>query len=191
MHRLQLLKPELHGIRNRLVFQTCLRAARPTLIETILLVDCRERTARGTHACGERVRYIHQAFLGECGRTVGNEAVALHLAHAQTTITGTALARLAGEGYNGTAATRMALVNHHVLQALVMRGPDEDFYLHLLARLAIIHDLVAVRVHPKIRHVNLEILDPEVGVGRAIAQITCLNAHAAVHRLQQLRDRHA
>lgn len=65
MHCLQLLQPQLDGIRNRLVFQTRLGAARPTLIETILLIDCRERTARGTHTRRERVRYIHQALLRE------------------------------------------------------------------------------------------------------------------------------
>lgn len=96
MHRLQLLQPQLDSVRNRLVFQTRLRTTRSTLIETILLVDCRERTARGTHTRGEWVRYIHQALLRECRRTVRNEAVALHLAYAQTTIACTALTRLAG-----------------------------------------------------------------------------------------------
>lgn len=98
-----------------------------------------------------------------------NEAVALHLAYAQTTVARPALARLAGQRYDGTTATGMALVNHHVLQTLVMRGPNEDLYLHLLARLAIIHDLVTIGMHPKICHVNLEILNPEVRVGRAVA----------------------
>ena len=40
MHRLQFLEPQLDSIRDGLVFQPRLRAARPTLIETILLVDC-------------------------------------------------------------------------------------------------------------------------------------------------------
>lgn len=52
----------------------------------------------------------------------------------------------------------MALVNHHMLEALIMRRANEDLHLHHFARLTIVHDLVAVRVQTKIQHVILEIV---------------------------------
>lgn len=103
MHCLQLLKPELDGIGNRLVFQPRLGTTRPTLIEMILLIDCRERATLYAHTRREGIADIHQALLREHGRTVRDEAVALHLTNTQTTITCPALARLTSERDNGTA----------------------------------------------------------------------------------------
>ena len=122
---------------------------------------------------------------------MGNETVALHLADTQTTIARPALARLASERHDGAAATRMTLVNHHVLEALVMRRANEDLHLHHFARLTIVHDLVAVRVQTQIQHVLLEIIQTQMGVRRTVAQRAARRAHATIHRLQELRNRHA
>ena len=116
----------------------------------ILLIDCRERATLYAHTRRERITDIHQALLREDRSTVRDEAVALHLTDTQTTITRPTLAGLTSERDNRTATTRMLLVNYHVLQPLVMRRTHEDLHLHHLARLSVVHDLVAVRMHSEI-----------------------------------------
>ena len=158
MHSFQLLDPQLDRIRNRLVLDARLGRTPLTLIEMILLIDCRERATLGTDARREWIRNIHQTLLRKDSRTVRDETVALHLAHTQTTVTRPAFARLAGKRHDGTTPTGMALVNHHVLEALVMGRTDEDLHFHHFARLTIVHDLIAVRVQTEIQHVVLKIV---------------------------------
>jgi len=96
MHGFQLLDPQLDRIRDRLVLDARLGRTPLTLIETILLVDCRERAALGADTRREWIGNIHQALLRkDCG-AVRDETVALHLADTKTTVSRTTLARLAG-----------------------------------------------------------------------------------------------
>ena len=191
MHSLQLLDPQLYGIRDRLVLDARLGRTPLTLIEMILLIDCRERTTLGADARCEWVGNIHQPLLGKDGSAVGNETVALHLAYTQTTVARPAFAWLTSERHDGTTPAGMALVNHHVLEALVMGRANEDLHLHHFARLTVVHDLVAVRVQTQIQHVVLEIVQTQMGVRRTVTQRAAGRAHPTIHCFQQLRNRHA
>lgn len=97
MHGFQLLDPQLHCIGDGLVLNSRLGRTALTLIEMILLVDCRERAALGADARREWVRNIHQTLLRKDGSAVGDETIALHLADTQTSIARPALARLSGQ----------------------------------------------------------------------------------------------
>lgn len=83
------------------------------------------------HAVG--VTLVKQALLEECSSAVTDDAIALHLSEAQTTIACTTLHWLAGQDLQGTAASAVDLEVHHMLQALVVCGVEEDLGQELTA----------------------------------------------------------
>ncbi len=68
--------------------------------------------------------------------TVADEAIALHLAEAQTALARPALARLPRQVGLGAARARMDLIEHHVLQLLVVDRAKEDVRAQRLACVA-------------------------------------------------------
>ena len=70
MHGLQLLHPQLHGIRNRLLHKVCLVAAGTAGVDALLWIHHRQCTARLADARQERVGYIHQTLFREDRGTV-------------------------------------------------------------------------------------------------------------------------
>ena len=97
---------------------------------------------------------------------MADDAVALHLAKAQAAVTGAALDRLARQDLDGPAAARVDLVVHHVLQALVVGGPQEDLRLQLPPRVAVVHH------HPAAALVAAPAPRPHSGSAWASAEAT-------------------
>lgn len=56
---------------------------------------------------------------------------------------GSALHGLTHQYLNGSSCTRVYLVVHHVLETLVVRGPDEHLSVDLASGVTVVHHLVA------------------------------------------------
>lgn len=85
-----------------------------------------QQPAPVTHVHVEGVRRDHEPLLQQHAGPVRNETVSLHLAQTEATLAGTSLGRLAGEDGAGSAGTTVHLVQHHVLQLLVVDGTVVD-----------------------------------------------------------------
>lgn len=68
----------------------------------------------------------HQPLQQQLTRTIRNQTIALHLAQPQTTSARTTFGRLARQDGTGSRGSRVHLVLHHVLEALVVDGAEED-----------------------------------------------------------------
>ncbi len=184
MHALQLLHPELHGLRDGLIRLGHLIATRATE------VGRGQSSAPLANSRLERVRYIHETLLGKRGDAMRHKTVAFHLSDTKTAIPRTALTRLTREADNGTTSTRVLLVDDHVLETLIERGSHEDLGLHHFTRLSVLQDLVALRMHSKLGHLTTELVDPEVRVRRAICNRALLRIDLSEHTLHELCNRH-
>ena len=90
------------------------------------------------------VRYIEQALFKEASRAMGHHAITLHLAETETTVTSATFGWLARQNLCRTATSRMDLIAHHMLQALIIGRIEEDHNLHSFSSEPIVHDFVAV-----------------------------------------------
>lgn len=75
--------------------------------------------------------------------SVSDLAIALHLAETQTTVATTSFHRLAVQDLDRTTGTTVDLVVDHVLEPLVIGGPDKYLRIQLASGEAVVHDLVA------------------------------------------------
>lgn len=184
MHAFQFLHPELHRLRDGLIRLRHLIAARATEVGSgqspATLADTRL----------ERVRNIHETLLGKRGDAMRHKTVAFHLSDTKTAIARTTLARLARQAHDGTARTRVLLIDDHVLEALVERGSHEDLGLHHFTGLTILQNLIALRVHSELGHLTTELVDSKVRLRRAIRNGALLCIDLAEHTLHELRNRH-
>eukprot|EP00123_Amoebidium_parasiticum_P018025 comp24071_c0_seq1/m.43308 comp24071_c0_seq1/g.43308 ORF comp24071_c0_seq1/g.43308 comp24071_c0_seq1/m.43308 type:complete len:370 (+) comp24071_c0_seq1:731-1840(+) len=146
LHGHKLLEQKLAGVRN-----LDQRHLRLVLAAAALECLCREvcngnETTQVAHVHTVLVTAQEHALLEEVGRTVGDHAIALHLTEAQTTLTRTTLGRLTGQVLCGAACSRVDLVVHHVLQALVVRQGQEHLGVDLAPSVPVVHHLVAAQV---------------------------------------------
>jgi hypothetical protein len=72
---------------------------------------------------------------------VRDDAVPLHLAETQAAVSRAALHRLPREDLHRPAPSRVYFVVHHVLEALVVGGVEEDLGLQLSPRVPVVHHL--------------------------------------------------
>mmetsp|Transcript_21954 Transcript_21954/g.54083 ORF Transcript_21954/g.54083 Transcript_21954/m.54083 type:complete len:311 (+) Transcript_21954:323-1255(+) len=120
-----------------------------------------------------------------------DHTVALHLPKAQPPVPRPPLHGLPVEHLRGPPRARMDLVIHHVLQALVVRGPEKNESIQGLARVAIIQTLVAMPLVPAgVQHVR-HVLDVDLVEGRSIALISREAPNLPQDRLDQVTDCHA
>ena len=82
----------------------------------------------------EGVRRNHQPLHDETGCSVADEAVTLHLTHAEATIAGSTFGWLPRQHCDPAARPGMHLVLHHMLEALVEDRAGEDVAGEHLAR---------------------------------------------------------
>ncbi len=87
---------------------------------------------------------LAQALLEEKGRTVRDDAVALHLTKTETTLTRSTLHRLLDENLQWAPRARVDLVVDHVLEALVIGWAEKDLRVDLAACVSVVEDLVAI-----------------------------------------------
>ena len=79
--------------------------------------------------------------LEEVCRAVADDAVPFHFAKSKAAISGSTLHGLPGQYLDRPPAPRVDLIVHHVLQALVVGGVQEDLGLQLAACVAVVHHL--------------------------------------------------
>lgn len=73
-----------------------------------------------------------------------DHAVTLHLSESETAITRSTLCGLSREDLCRSTASRVDLVTHHMLQALIVSRVQEYHDFHALTSESVVHDLVAV-----------------------------------------------
>lgn len=93
-----------------------------------------------------RIRDLEQSLSQELRGSVGNLTIALHLAETETTVPGPTLHGLAHQNLHGASGSRVNLVVHHMLEALVVGGAQEDLRLQFAPCVTIIHDLVTTQL---------------------------------------------
>mmetsp|Transcript_29041 Transcript_29041/g.100264 ORF Transcript_29041/g.100264 Transcript_29041/m.100264 type:complete len:220 (-) Transcript_29041:1000-1659(-) len=161
-HGHQFLEEELAGVRD--VDADNLRAdALAVLVGApvggLPLVGARDEAARGADVDRVWIRIDEHPVAQEVGHAVRDEAVALHLAHAQAAVARPTLHGLARQHRHGPARPCVDLVVDQVLEALVERGPEEDLCSEGSSRVARVHDLVAVALEAKVVEQRRDLVD--------------------------------
>lgn len=86
---------------------------------------------------------LEQPLPQELRGAVGNLTISLHLSETETTVPGSALHGLTHQYLYRASRSRVNFVVHHMLEALVVGGTQEDLRLQLAPRVTIVHDLVS------------------------------------------------
>mmetsp|Transcript_15972 Transcript_15972/g.60416 ORF Transcript_15972/g.60416 Transcript_15972/m.60416 type:complete len:683 (-) Transcript_15972:428-2476(-) len=132
------------------------------------------------------------SLLQERRGAVRDDAVALHLAKAEAAVLSTPLHGLAREELHGAAAARVHLVVHHMLQALVVHGAEEDLGLHLPPGVAVVHDLVSGALVADLLQVARHRLHVEgLDEGRSVALGAVVRHDLAQEALDQVPHGHS
>mmetsp|Transcript_37572 Transcript_37572/g.94847 ORF Transcript_37572/g.94847 Transcript_37572/m.94847 type:complete len:646 (-) Transcript_37572:1836-3773(-) len=157
----------------------------------LLEVGHRKEARALAHVHAVRVTLVKQALLEEGGGAVRDDAVALHLTKPQPAVARAALHRLPVQHLQRAARARVDLEVHHVLQALVVGGVQEDLSLQLAARVSVVHDLPPSVLVPHVVKVLGDLLHRDVREGRGVTLRPDQRSHLAHERLHQVADGHA
>lgn len=87
---------------------------------------------------------VHQTVLEEERGAVGDEGVAFHFSHSNTTSLGSALDGLAGQRGDGTGGSHLEFVVDHVSQTLIVYHSNVNVRRQFFSRNARIHGFIAV-----------------------------------------------
>jgi hypothetical protein len=136
------------------------------------------------------VGIAEESVANEVGASMCNEAVTFHLSHAETTITGASLKRLASKHSNRTTGTRVDLIVNQVLQALVERGSDEDSRIHRPASMALVHGFISVALVTHRMETLTDVINLDIRERCGIALATLENCNLPQNTLNQLCDSH-
>ena len=135
-----------------------------------LVIVLRDHTAFLTHVDAVFIRHIVQSLATESADTVCQHNVALHFTDTETTITTPAFGRLPRQIDHRANGPTVLLVIHHVFQALIEDGSDEDTRLELLAGQAVIHHLVTIALVPLVLELLRDGLHIQVAETGSVAE---------------------
>lgn len=120
-----------------------------------------------------------------------NLTVPFHLPETQASVSRPTLHGLPDEDLKGASGPRVDLVVHHVLQSLVVSGPQEDLGVDLPAGVAVIHDLVASQLVAVLLEQGRDFLYIYRIVERGgVADFALVGRHLALDALDQVTNRH-
>ena len=136
------------------------------------------------------VRHIEEALFEEARGAMRDHAVTLHLSESETAVSGTTFRRLSRQDLSRTSASRMNLVTHHMLEALIVGGIQEDHHLHALACEAIVHHFVTVALVAEAVELVGDELDCLALEGCRITFITIETGHLTEDSLDQVTNSH-
>ena len=102
-----------------------------------------DQAAEVAHVYAVRIGDLEQPLPQELRSAVRNLTISLHLSETETAVPGSALHGLSHQNLNGASGSRVNFVVHHVLEALVVGGAQEDLRLQFASRVTIVHDLVS------------------------------------------------
>mmetsp|Transcript_16479 Transcript_16479/g.64296 ORF Transcript_16479/g.64296 Transcript_16479/m.64296 type:complete len:1268 (+) Transcript_16479:614-4417(+) len=191
LHGHQLLEEELAGVGD--VDLRDVRVVVAALALELLLLevgDGEEATVvADVDAVGVGLR--EEALLEELRGAVGDDAIALHLSEAEAAVARPALHGLAREVLQGAARARVDLVVHHVLEALIVGGPDEEVRLQLPAGVAVVEHFVAVALVAAVVEHHRDLVGREGRVeGGGVALFAGVGRQLAEEAFNQLTDGH-
>mmetsp|Transcript_34960 Transcript_34960/g.87209 ORF Transcript_34960/g.87209 Transcript_34960/m.87209 type:complete len:662 (-) Transcript_34960:1408-3393(-) len=150
-----------------------------------------EQATLFAHVRDEAVRAVHEALVEQHRRAVPDQAVALHLAEPQPAIARAPLGGLAREHGARPARARVHLVHDHVLELLVVDGPEENVGRQRLAGDAR-GDVVLARVVKAVLDEHARtVVNLVAAKGRAVAQVAVEHRRLAREQLHHLAHRHA
>jgi hypothetical protein len=92
----------------------------------------------------ELVRNQEQPFSQEVADSMRDDAVALHLAEAQTACPAPAVGGLASECHNWSPSPGIHLIIDQMSQSLVVNGPDEDKILQSFTGIGVEHEFISI-----------------------------------------------
>jgi len=122
---------------------------------------------------------------------VGDHAVTLHLTETQATVTRTTLHRLPRQDLHWSTCPSMDLIINHVLETLVVGGPDEDLSLELPTRVPIVHDFEAALLVSALLEEVGDGFDSDVGEGGGVSLLSSEGANFAQETLNHVANGHA
>lgn len=190
-HTLQLLDEQLARLWNLdwREFRAILAAtARP---DALLRIGHSDQAALTAQPATETVTTLHEALLRELSHTVCTDGITLHLTETETTLTGTALGRLACEHHERTRSTAMQLICRAVAQTLLEHRSHKDVDLHLATIVSILEHLVTMGLKALLITEDLtQLVHRHIVERRTVAKCTNLAADLAKKRLKELCNRH-
>lgn len=185
VHAEQLLDEQLGGVGDGHLDDVARRLA------ALAPVEVAHEAARLAHVDLVLVRRQHEPLQQQLAGAVRDEAVALHLAEAETAVARAALGGLPRQDGAGPPCPGVHLVLDHVLQLLVVDGSREDVERQRLARDARREVVLAAVAEPLLDQDAGHLLDGAAAKGGAVAVLARQHARLAGHELEHLTDRHA
>mmetsp|Transcript_27537 Transcript_27537/g.79232 ORF Transcript_27537/g.79232 Transcript_27537/m.79232 type:complete len:209 (+) Transcript_27537:609-1235(+) len=143
------------------------------------------------HMDSVSVAHVEEALLKHLGRPVGNHAVPLHLTKPKAALSRPALHRLARQHHHRPPNSRVDLVVDHMLEPLVVGGPDEDARIQPTAGVAVEQHLHPVLLVAECVEVGRDLLHRQFGEWRSVTLHAAHTAHLAQQTLNQMTDGHS
>ncbi|GIX64653.1 uncharacterized protein BcabD6B2_40880 [Babesia caballi] len=190
-HGHQLLNQQLARVGNRHLRNLRLVVAGGALEVAPVEVGNAAEPAPVADVHPEGVALVEEPLLEHLGRAVRDHAVALHLAEAQPAVPGAPLGGLPRQHRHRPPGAGVDLVLHHVLEPLVVGGPDEDLAHDHLAGEAAVQRLVAVLAVAALEEPVRHLLHRQLGEGRRVALHAAAGADLPHEALDQVADGHA
>ena len=122
---------------------------------------------------------------------MGHHAIAFHLSKPEATVPSTPFGWLTRQDLSRTSPSRVDLITHHVLKALIVSWIQEDHNLHPLPCEAIIHDLVAVSLVAQIVQLVGNVLYSLPLERRCVTLISVQAGNLAKNGLDHVTNGHA
>mmetsp|Transcript_45184 Transcript_45184/g.105648 ORF Transcript_45184/g.105648 Transcript_45184/m.105648 type:complete len:224 (+) Transcript_45184:255-926(+) len=136
------------------------------------------------------IRDIEKPFLQEFGCSVGDDAITLHLSKSQAAFFGTAFCWLSHQCLHWPSGSRLDLVAHHVLQALVVHRPDEDLVCEWTSSVSIPDLFVSEALEAHVMQPARDVLHRHAGEGRGIPLAANQSANLSGELLDQVANCH-
>mmetsp|Transcript_20952 Transcript_20952/g.45839 ORF Transcript_20952/g.45839 Transcript_20952/m.45839 type:complete len:286 (+) Transcript_20952:905-1762(+) len=190
-HGHQLLEQQLARVRHHHLHDVGLVLVDLAAELLLLEVGHRKEAAALAHVHPVRVTDVKEPLLEEGGRAVADDAVTLHLSEPQATVSCSSLHRLPCQDLQGPSCSRVDLEVHHVLEALVVGGVEEDLSLKLAACVPVVHDLPASALVAQLVQRLRDVLHCHVREGGGVTLIAHQSSNLGHERLHQVPDGHA
>lgn len=191
IHRHQLLEQQFRSIRQPHLRNLRLILTPLTLKRVIPHIRNRNQPTEITNMNPVRIGHLEQALPQKLRRPMRYLTIALHLPKTQSTIPGTPLHRLSHQNLQGATRPRMDLIVHHVLQALIVRGAQEDLRVNFPPCMPIVHDLVPSQVVPILLQEGGDLLHVHSVIERGgITNFPLVGRDFALNALDQVTDCH-
>lgn len=136
------------------------------------------------------VRDIEQALFKETSGTVRDHTITLHLSESEATVTCSTLSGLSRENLGRSTTSRVDLIAHHMLQALIIGRVQEDHHFHALASEAVVHDLVTIPLVAQAVQLVRDVVDCLALERRGISFVTVETGHLTEDGFDHVTDSH-